>query len=173
MSGPGRTVPIAGPTSLARASPSGVSRPVATTGPRLSGRATLVGVTVARARRRGVVAAQLGRPWLTFVAWVAGGALALVGALCFAELATRHPAAGGKYVYVREAFGPRAGFVVGWVEGLAIYPAAIAGIAVVAGEYIGRLARLEPGHTSWVGAGLAALFTGINLAGVASGRWGE
>src|SRR5204862_143290 len=78
----------------------------------------------------GLVAAQLGRPWLTFVAWIAGGALALVGALCFAELATRHPAAGGKYVYVREAFGPRAGFVVGWVEGLAIYPAAIAGIAV-------------------------------------------
>ena len=57
MSGPGRTVPIAGPTSLARASPSGVSRPVATTGPRLSGRATLVGVTVARPRRRAVVVA--------------------------------------------------------------------------------------------------------------------
>src|SRR5439155_790744 len=83
---------------------------------------------------------------------IAGGALALLGALCFAELATRHPAAGGKYVYVREAFGPRAGFVVGWVEGLAIYPAAIAGIAVVAGEYTGRLAGLEAGHTRWVGA---------------------
>src|SRR5205823_156462 len=77
-------------------------------------------------RTPGLVAAQLGRPSLTFVAWIAGGALALLGALCFAELATRHPAAGGKYVYVREAFGPRAGFVVGWVEGLAIYPAAIA-----------------------------------------------
>src|SRR5437868_4871388 len=53
MSGPGRTVPIAGPTSLARASPSGVRRPVATTGPRLSGRAALVGVAVARPRRPG------------------------------------------------------------------------------------------------------------------------
>jgi len=56
MSGPGRTVPIARPTSLARASPSGVSRPVATTGPRSSGRATLVGGTVARPRRPAVVA---------------------------------------------------------------------------------------------------------------------
>src|SRR5213078_3037195 len=139
----------------------------------VDGLAMVVGIMVGSGifRTPGLVAAQLGRPWLTFVAWIAGGALALVGALCFAELATRHPAAGGKYVYVREAFGPRAGFVVGWVEGVAIYPAAIAGIAVVAGEYIGRLTGLAPGHTSWVGAGLAALLTGINLAGVASGRW--
>src|SRR6266568_4626736 len=136
----------------------------------VDGLAMVVGIMVGSGifRTPGLVAAQLGRPWLTFVAWIAGGALALLGALCFAELATRHPAAGGKYVYVREAFGPRAGFVVGWVEGLAIYPAAI---AVVAGEYTGRLAGLEAGNTRWVGAGLAALFTAINLAGVASGRW--
>src|SRR5437763_253585 len=138
----------------------------------VDGLAMVVGIMVGTGifRTPGLVAGQLGRPWLTFVAWIAGGALALAGALCFAELATRHPAAGGKYVYVREAFGPRAGFVVGWVEGLAIYPAAIAGIAVVAGEYTGRLLGLEPGHTRWVGAGMAALFTAINLAGVASGR---
>src|SRR5256885_13485076 len=136
------------------------------------GLAMVVGIMVGSGifRTPGLVAAQLGRPWLTFVAWVAGGALALLGALCFAELATRHPAAGGKYVYVREAFGPRAGFVVGWVEGLAIYPVAIAAIAVVAGEYTGRLAGLELGHTRWVGAMLAAAFTLIKLAGVASGR---
>src|SRR5439155_672453 len=79
-------------------------------------------------RTPGLVAAQLGRPWLTFVAWVLGGALAFLGALCFAELATRHPRAGGKYVYVREAFGPRAGFVVGWVESVGMYTAAIAAL---------------------------------------------
>src|SRR2546430_9759124 len=139
----------------------------------VDGLAMVVGIMVGSGifRTPGLVAAQLGRPWLTFVAWRAGGVRALVGGLCFAELATRHPAAGGKYVYVREAFGPRAGFVVGWVEGLAIYPAAIAGIAVVAGEYTGRLLGLESAHTRWVGAGMAALFTAINLAGVASGRW--
>src|SRR5207248_946366 len=65
----------------------------------------------------------------------------------------------------------RGGFGWGWLGGAPIDPAAIAGIAVVAGEYIGRLTGLAPGHTSWVGAGLAALLTGINLAGVASGRW--
>ena len=137
------------------------------------GLAMVVGIMVGSGifRTPGLVAGELGRPWLTFVAWALGGALAFLGALCFAELATRHPQAGGKYVYVREAFGPRAGFVVGWVEGLAVYPVAIAAIAVVAGEYAGRLAGLGAGDTRWIGVGLAALFTGINVAGVASGRW--
>jgi len=141
----------------------------------VDGLAMVVGIMVGSGifRTPGLVAAQLGRPWLTFLAWVLGGALALLGALCFAELATRYPRAGGKYVYVREAFGPRAGFVVGWVEGIAIYPVAIAAIAVVAGEYAGRLAGVEPGHTRWVGVGLAGVFTAINLAGVASGRWAQ
>jgi len=109
----------------------------------VDGLAMVVGIMVGSGifRTPGLVAAYLGRPSLTFVAWILGGVVALLGALCFAELSTRHPAAGGKYVYVREAFGPRAGFVVGWGEALATYPVAIAAIAVV------------------------------NLAGVASGRW--
>ena len=122
-------------------------------------------------RTPGLVARELGRPWLTFVAWVLGGALALLGALLFAELATRFPKAGGKYVYAREAFGPRAGFVVGWVEGLAIYTAAIAAFGVVSGEFVGRLAGWPPEVTRWIGVGIVALFIGINLVGVASGRW--
>src|SRR6266576_7163186 len=145
----------------------------------VDGLAMVVGMMVGSGifRTPGLVAAQLGRPWLTFIAWILGGVLALLGALCFAELTTRYPRAGGKYVYVRESFGPRAGFVVGWVEGAAVYPVAIAAIAVVAGEYTGRLAGLGSGgggsHTHWLGAGMAALFTAINLAGVASGRWAQ
>lgn len=122
-------------------------------------------------RTPGLVAAQLGRPWLTFVAWLLGAGLALLGALVFAELATRRPRAGGKYVFVMETFGRRAGFVVGWVEGLVIYPAAIAAIGVVCGEYAGRLAGTPEGATRWLGIGFVALTTGINLAGVRTGRW--
>src|SRR3989454_3382613 len=139
----------------------------------IDGLAMVVGIMVGSGifRTPGLVAAYLGRPALTFVAWILGGVVALLGALCFAELSTRHPAAGGKYVYVREAFGPRAGFVVGWGEALATYPVAIAAIAVVAGEYAARLVGLAPGGARWAGVGLAALFTAVNLAGVASGRW--
>src|SRR5437879_11816084 len=94
-------------------------------------------------RTPGLVAAHLGRPWLTFVAWVLGGALAFLGALCFAELATRHPRAGGKYVYVREAFGPRAGCVVGWVESVGMYTAGMGAVGVAAA---GVLVRPTGGH---------------------------
>ena len=135
------------------------------------GLAMVVGIMVGTGifRTPGLVAQQLGRPWFTFVAWAAGGAIAFLGALIFAELATRHPKAGGKYVYAREAFGPRAGFVVGWIEAL-IYAVAIAAIGVVAGEYAGRLAGVT-GATRWIAGAMVVLFTGINLLGVASGRW--
>lgn len=121
-------------------------------------------------RTPGPVAAQLGRPGLTLVAWLLGGVIAFAGSLIFAELATRYPQAGGKYVYARAAFGARAGFLVGWVEGVAIYTVAIGAIGVVSGEYLGRLLGASAGTASWLGVALVALFTGINLSGVSSGR---
>lgn len=136
------------------------------------GLAMVVGITVGSGifRTPGLVAARLGRPGLTFVAWVLGAALALVGALCFAELSTRHPRAGGKYVYVREAFGRQAGFVVGWVESIGVNGAAIAAIGVACGEFLVRLSGASPALTPVLGTGLVALFTAINVAGVRSGR---
>src|SRR5437773_8248500 len=99
------------------------------------GLAMVVGIMVGTGifRTPGLVAQQLGRPWLTFVAWAAGGAIAFLGALIFAELATRHPHAGGKYVYAREAFGPQAGSGGGWTEG-SVSAVATAAIAAVSGE---------------------------------------
>jgi APA family basic amino acid/polyamine antiporter len=122
-------------------------------------------------RTPGVVAGQLGRPGLTLVAWLIGGAIAFSGSLIFAELATRYPRAGGKYVYARDAFGPRVGFVVGWVEGIAIYTAAIAAIGVVCGEYLARLVGAPDRAIPLLGVALVGLFTLINLTGVSSGRW--
>jgi len=139
------------------------------------GLAMIVGIMIGSGifRTPGLVARELGRPWLTFVAWLLGGVLALLGALVFAELATRHPRAGGKYVYAREAFGPRAGFVVGWVEGLAIYTAAIAAIGVAGAEFIARIAGWPAGSVRWIAIALVGGFTGINLLGVSSGRWAQ
>src|SRR6267143_515948 len=137
------------------------------------GLAMVVGMTVGAGifRTPGLVAARLGSPALTFVVWVLGAALAFLGALCFAELTTRQPRAAGKYAFVREAFGPRAGFVVGWVEALGTNGVAIAAIGVAGGEFLVRLCGWPPARIAPLGAGLVALFTGINLVGVASGRW--
>ena len=122
-------------------------------------------------RTPGLVAGQLGRPGLTFVAWALGGLVGLLGALIFAELSTRHPSAGGKYVYAREAFGRRAAFVIGWTEAIGIYCAAIAAIAVVSGEYLARLLAWPAERAPLLGTLLVALFTGLNLVGVQTGRW--
>src|SRR5437867_10012099 len=65
-------------------------------------------------------------PWLIFantadprwglLVWVFGGLIALVGAFCYAELATTFPKAGGDYYYLTHSFGPTTGFLFGWAQ---------------------------------------------------------
>ena len=70
--------------------------------------------------------------------WLAGGALAFAGSMAFAELAALRPRAGGEYVYLREAYGPLAGFMTGWTSFVAGFSGAIAADAVALADYIGR-----------------------------------
>jgi APA family basic amino acid/polyamine antiporter len=70
--------------------------------------------------------------------WVAGGALAFIGAMAYAELAAMRPHAGGEYVYLRDAFGPMAAFLTGWTSFVAGFSGAIAASAVALAEYVGR-----------------------------------
>ena len=135
------------------------------------GLALVVGIMIGSGifRTPGLVASSLGRPALTFVAWALGGAVGLLGALVFAELATRHPHAGGKYVYARESFGRRAAFVIGWVEALGTYCAAVAAISVVCGDYLGRLLGWNPRAASATGVLLIVALTAVHLVGVRLG----
>ena len=135
------------------------------------GLALVVGIMVGSGifRTPGLVASAIGRPALSFVAWALGGAVGLLGALVFAELATRHPHAGGKYVYARESFGRRAAFVIGWIEALGTYCAAIAAVAVVSGDYLGRLMGWNPRAASATGVVLIVALTALHLVGVRVG----
>jgi len=71
--------------------------------------------------------------------WTIGGALALFGALAYAELAARKPEAGGEYVYLREAFGGLAAFLTGWTSFVAGFSGAIAASGVGVAVYLDRL----------------------------------
>ena len=51
---------------------------------------------------------------LVYLAWIAGGLLSLFGAMTYAELGAMLPYAGGEYVYLRGAYGDRAGFLYMW-----------------------------------------------------------
>jgi amino acid transporter len=138
------------------------------------GLAMVVGIMVGSGifRTPGLVATLLGRPGLTFVVWALGGAVGLLGALVFAELATRYPQAGGKYVYAREAYGRRGAFVVGWIEVLS-YSVAIAGIGVVSGEYLARLLAWSADRARPLAVAIVVFFTALNLMGVTVGRWAQ
>jgi APA family basic amino acid/polyamine antiporter len=77
---------------------------------------------------------------LILAAWVLGGLMALTGAVTYAELATMMPRAGGPYHFVKEAWGPLAGFLKGWVDFLVIMSGGLAAIAVGFGTYFGSFA---------------------------------
>ena len=70
----------------------------------------------------------VGTARLVYLAWMAGGLLSFFGALTYAELGAMKPQAGGEYVYVRDAYGPLAGFLYSWTTFLIAKPASIATI---------------------------------------------
>lgn len=74
---------------------------------------------------------------LALLLWVAGGLIAIAGALTYAELGTMYPEAGGQYHYIKQAFGPLWGFLFGWSSLLAIQAGANAYLGVAFGEYLG------------------------------------
>jgi APA family basic amino acid/polyamine antiporter len=80
-------------------------------------------------RSPAVAAAVPDATWF-LLAWVGGGILAFMGAMAYAELAALRPKAGGEYVYLREAFGPLAGFLTGWTSFVAGFSGAMAASAV-------------------------------------------
>ena len=98
--------------------------------------------------------------------WGAGGLIALCGALCYAELAARFPRGGAEYVYIREAFGPAAGFLSGWTSFVAGFSGAIAAAAVGFARYLAALVPAADAHVPVVALALIALFTAVSLTGV-------
>ena len=115
------------------------------------------------------MAQRLESPGLVLAAWVAGGAVALAGALTFAELGTLFPKAGGHYVYLREAYHPLAGFLYGWGLLLMIEGGAIAAVAITFAEYSLRLVG-RPQVSGQVLAVLAiVVVAAVNYLGVKPG----
>ena len=119
-----------------------------------------------------VVAQRLESVPLFLAAWAVGGAIALAGALAYAELGALFPQAGGQYVYLRETYHPLIAFLYGWAELLLIKGGALAAVAITFGEYLLRAAspRLAGGAAPRVWAVAAILLvSAINWFGVKPG----
>jgi APA family basic amino acid/polyamine antiporter len=120
-------------------------------------------------RNPSVVAARLHQPTLILGAWVLGGAIALIGAFIFAELAARRPNTGGLYAYMRDAYHPAIAFMYGWTLLLVSQSGGAAASAVTfAGYFHGLNANWHP-NEQLIAAGTLAFLTAINCFGVRAG----
>ena len=118
-----------------------------------------------------VVAQRVRTPTMTLTAWAIGAVIALIGAFVFAELGRRRPTVGGGYAYLREAFGPLAGFMYGWALLLVMATGAIAAVAMTFSSYLGSLMGWPAAWQPAVAAGAIVVLTLLNIRGVRPAAW--
>lgn len=117
----------------------------------------------------GKIAELLPHPGLIFGAWIVGGLLSLAGALANAELGAMFPRAGGDYVYLREAYHPLAGFMVGWLTFFVIYIGTIATLAVAFADALS--AFIGYGSVGKIGVAVGVIL-GVSTLNYVGLRWG-
>jgi len=114
----------------------------------------------------GAIAERLPHVEWIFAAWIVGGLLSLAGALANAELGAMFPHAGGDYVYLREAFHPGAGFMMGWLSFFAIFAGTIATLAAGFADALGPFLALGGPAKLAVAVAATVAFSALNYLGV-------
>ena len=130
--------------------------------------ALIVGIVIGAGifKTPSLVAAISGDAGWALVLWLAGALISIVGALCYAELCTAYPNAGGDYHFLHRAFGRNVSFIYGWSRAMIINTGSIALLAFVFGDYISTLLSLGA-YSSVIWALLVVvLLTAVNLAGI-------
>ncbi len=121
-------------------------------------------------RTPSLVAANVDSEFAFIAAWVFGGFITLIGALCYAELSAAHPHAGGEYHFLSRAYGRPVAMLFGWARGSVIQTGAIAGVAFVLGDYAVQIFPLGPYGSALYAAIAIIIFTGINVIGTVQGK---
>ena len=98
--------------------------------------------------------------------WVGGAIISLAGALCYAELATLYPHAGGDYHFLTRAYGKNVSFLYGWAKAMVINTGSIALLAFVFGDYMTKVLPLGPHSDIYWAVLIVVVLTIINLVGI-------
>lgn len=115
----------------------------------------------------GFLLADLKCPVLVLAAWVLGGVLAGLGALCYGALARQIPESGGEYIFLSRTLHPAAGYVAGWISVLVGFSAPLAAAGYAFGQYLQTwLVWVSP---KLAGTAVIAFFAAQHALGV---RWG-
>jgi basic amino acid/polyamine antiporter, APA family len=135
--------------------------------------AIIVGIVVGVGifRTPSIVAANVPNEAAFLLAWLLGGVVSLVGALCYAELATAYPHAGGDYHYFTRAFGRDIAFLFAWARLVVVQTGSIALLSFVFGDYATQLFPLAGPWSAALYAALAvSVLTTLNVIGVRQGK---
>ncbi len=103
--------------------------------------------------------------WMA-AAWIFGGVVSFIGALCYAELATTYPDAGGDYHFLSKAYGSKLSFIFAWTRMMIIQPGSIVMMSFIVGDELSRIVSLGSFSDSIYALIIVALLTGLNIAGV-------
>jgi basic amino acid/polyamine antiporter, APA family len=138
--------------------------------------ATIVGIVVGAGifKTPAIVAANTGSAMGFLLVWLAGGLISLVGAFCYAELATAFPHVGGEYHYLSRAFGEKVAWLFAWARLSVMQTGSIALLAFVFGDYFSQLLPLgtyADGAASICAACAIILLTTLNAMGIQIGKW--
>jgi basic amino acid/polyamine antiporter, APA family len=139
--------------------------------------AIVVGSTIGSGifRTPASVAHRLPGPLPMFGVWIAGGILAMCGALTLAEVAGAYPNTGGIFDFIRRAFGRLPAFLFGWAEMSVIRAASLGAISTTFAEYFLRVLKHDPtvapysGYVHYIAAAAIAITAGFNYVGLRSG----
>jgi amino acid transporter len=130
--------------------------------------ALIVGIVVGAGifKTPSLVAGISGDAGWALVLWVVGALISIAGALCYAELCTAYPNAGGDYHFLQRAFGRDLSFMYGWSRATIINTGSIALLAFVFGDYMSTLLPLGAYSSAIWALGVVVLLTLVNVAGL-------
>lgn len=117
-----------------------------------------------------IVAGAVGDSSTLYAVWIAGGVFSIIGALCYAELATAFPSAGGEYHFLQRAFGRSLAFLYGWARMTVIVAGSIAVFAYLFGDYLSRVINLGTYSSAIWAALVVVVLTAVNYRGIREGK---
>lgn len=97
--------------------------------------------------------------WSIALLWVLGGAMALAGALCYAEVGCAYPKSGGEYTFLSRLYHPAMGYLAGWVSLVVGFAAPVALAAMALGAYLTHVVAVAPGLLA---VGAVVLLSGVH-----------
>lgn len=133
--------------------------------------ALIIGIVIGAGifRTPSLVAGNVDSGGLMMTAWIIGGGVSLIGALCYAELATAFPNTGGDYHFLMRAFGKRMAFLFAWARMSVIQTGSVALLAFIFGDYASQIYNLGEYSAVIYAAIVVSSLTAINILGIRMG----